>query len=234
MSREEMQAFEQRLQTDEAFAETFTMYKTIGNEMKEESNDELTETLSSLNKKYFTEKQEGKIVEMKTSGKKWWLYAAAASVFVAVLFIIQPWKSKTVSNEEVFAQNAVVEDLPTVVRGTNNDSLQIKASELYNKKDYATALPLLDSLTKLKPGEAQLQLSLGICYLQTGNYSLAINKFDSLAAGESIYKYDAFAWKALAFLKQDKREDCIAALKQIPAQAANFEKAKKMIKQLSK
>ena len=108
-----------------------------------------------------------------------------------------------------------------------------KASELFNKKAYAAALPLLDSITKVQPGEAQLQLSLGICFLQTGKYEAAIAKFETLAAGQSSYKYDALFWKALVLLKQDKKEMCITTLKQIPAEAANFDKAKKMIKMIA-
>ena len=96
------------------------------------------------------------------------------------------------------------------------------------------ALPLLEMLTLRKPGEAQQQLSLGICYLQTGKYNLAISKFDSLASGQTIYKYDAMVWKALAFLKQDKRSECIAVLKLIPSEAANYKKAAKIITQLSR
>ena len=38
----------------------------------------------------------------------------------------------------------------------------------------------------------------------------------------------------LFHLKQNKKEDCVAALKQIPAGAANYEKAEKLIKDLSK
>jgi predicted Zn-dependent protease len=234
LSRDEMQAFEIRLQNDKAFAEVFAMYKMIEGEMIETADErQLKEKLSGISQKYFDTSADAKIISLTTNRKKWWLYAAAAAVIVT-LFIVKPWQDKALTNEQLYAQYAVPEELPAVVRGANDDSLLIKATTLFNQKNYAAALPLLDSIIKQKPGEAQLQLSLGICLTQTGKFESAINIFDSLAAKESSYKYEAMAWKAFAFLKQDKREECIAALKLITADAANYEKAKELIRKLSK
>jgi tetratricopeptide (TPR) repeat protein len=110
----------------------------------------------------------------------------------------------------------------------------IKATNLYNEIKYPAALILLDSIVKQRPTEAQLQLALGICFLKTGNYDSAINRFDSLAVQESVYKYVAMEWKGLAYLKQHKTADCIAVLKLIPADAGNYKKANELIKELSK
>lgn len=234
-NKEELMAFEKRLQEDSSFAETFALYKTIENEMKTADDErELTENLSQLTKKHFHPQKETRVIPLNPRIKKWWRYAAAAAALITILLLFKPWQDSPLSNGEIYAQYAIPEELPIVARGTNEDSLLIKASELFNKKDYTAAIPLLDSITKLRPAEAQLQLSLGISYLNTGKFDLAINRFDALAAGQSIYKYDALAWKALTFLKQDKRADCIAVLQQIPVNAANYNKAEKMIKKLSK
>lgn len=234
LSQDEWQAFEMRLQTDKEFAEIFALYKTIETEMTiTEDETALREKLSVLTQKHFEAPAPAKIIPMKSGRKKWWLYAAAAAA-IAIIFLLKPWQEKTLSDEQLYAQYAVATELPEVVRGANDDSLLIKATNLFNQKKFAAALPLLDSISKQKPGEAQLQLSLGICLVETGNFDAAINKFDSLAAGQTIYKYEAIAWKGFAFLKQNKREACVAALKQIPAGAANYEKAKELIRMLSK
>jgi len=235
LNNDELLAFEKRLQEDPSFAETFTLYRAIQNEMNSGDDEkEIKENLSRLSNKYFTPKTENKVIPLRSGNKKWWMYAAAAAVFITILLLFKPWQDSPLSNQEIYAQYAIPEELPFVARGSNEDSLLKKASELFNKKDYAAAIPLLDSITKLNPAEAQLQLSLGISYLNTGKFDLAINRFDSLAAGQSIYKNDALAWKALSFLRQDNKADCIAVLKQIPANANNFNKAEKMIRQLSK
>ena len=230
----EIKAFDLRVQSDTVFAETYKLYQVIQNEMNvEPGENELRENLSALSKKHFEVKDTAKVITLKTSNKKWWLYAAAAAVAITIILLLNPGNDRRLTTAEIFTQNAIPEELPAIVRGNNNDSLLRKASELFNKKAYAAALPLLDSITKVQPGEAQLQLSLGICFLQTGKYEAAIAKFETLAAGQSSYKYDALFWKALVLLKQDKKEMCITTLKQIPAEAANFDKAKKMIKMIA-
>ena len=235
LSRDELQAFDLRLQNDKAFTEIFALYKSVDTEMHEaEDERELRNSLSGISQKHFNVAAPAKVIKLKTNRTRWLLYATAAAASIIILLFLKPWQDKILSNEQLYAQYAVPEELPAVVRGANEDSLLIKAKTLFNQKNYAAALPLLDSIIKLKPGEAQLQLSLGICLTQTGKFESAINIFDSLAAKESSYKYDAMAWKAFAFLKQDKTEACIAALKLIPVDAANYEKAKELIRKLSK
>jgi tetratricopeptide (TPR) repeat protein len=220
LDKQALQAFEMRLQTDTVFAETFKLYQSIENEMTTgEDEEELRKNLSRLAQKHFE--------------AKWWAFAAAVAASLTLLVIWKPWQDKVLSNQQVYAQNAVPDELPTIVRGNNDDTALITASELFNKKDYTTALPLLEKIAQQKPRDAQLQLSLGICYLQQNNYTLAIGKFDSLAAGQTSFKYDALFWKALTYLKQDKKDDCIAVLKQIPTEAKH-KKAGKMLKELSK
>jgi predicted Zn-dependent protease len=235
LNQDELQAFDLRLQNDKAFAEIFALYKSVEAEMHEtEDETELRKTLSGITQKHFDVAEPAKIIKLKPNRTRWLLYATAAAASIIILLFLKPWQDKALTNEQLYAQYAVPQELPAVVRGANEDSLLIKATTLFNQKNYAAALPLLDSITKQKPGEAQLQLSLGICLTQTGKFEPAINIFDSLAAKESSYKYEAMAWKAFAFLKQNKRDECIAALKLIPADAANYEKAKALIQKLSK
>ncbi|MBK8611377.1 MAG: tetratricopeptide repeat protein [Chitinophagaceae bacterium] len=234
LNSEALQAFEQRLQTDSAFAEVFSLYKSVETEMTETEDERaFREKLSGITQKHFTTGTEAKIIPLGSKIKKWWLYAAAAAAIIT-LFIFKPWSDKPLTNEQLYAQYAVPDELPAVVRGANEDSLLIKTTGLFNRRNFAAALPLLDSLVKLRPEEAQLLLSFGICQLETGHYNDAVNTFDRLANTESSFKYKAMAWKAYTYLKQNKTEPCIAALQQIPANAAEYEKAKAVIKKLLK
>lgn len=235
LSPDELQAFDLRLQNDKAFAEVFAMYKSIESEMHEtEDEKELRKTLSGISQKHFDTDPAAKIITLKTNRKRWLLYASAAAASIIILLFLKPWQEKVLSNDQLYAQYATVQELPAVVRGANNDSLLLKATTFYNQAKYTAALVLLDSITMQRPSEAQLQLALGICFLETGKYDSAINRFDNLAVHESVYKYDAVEWKGLAYLKQNKTTDCIAALKLIPADAANYTKAKELIEKLSK
>jgi predicted Zn-dependent protease len=235
LSQDELQAFDLRLQNDKDFAEIFALYKSVEAEMHEpEDERELRNRLSGISQKHFTVAAPAKIIKLKTNRTRWLLYATAAAASIIILLFLKPWQGKALSNEQLYAQYAVPDELPTVVRGANDDSLLIKATTLYNEIKYPAALILLDSIVKQRPTEAQLQLALGICYLKTGNFDSAINRFDSLAVKESVYKYVAMEWKALAYLKQNKTADCIAVLKLIPADAGNYKTANELIKELSK
>jgi tetratricopeptide (TPR) repeat protein len=236
LSGEELQAFNIRLQTDPSFAETMKLYSQIETEMSRDDEEiQFRENLSPFSKKYFNDRQEAKIIPVGYPKNRWWMYAAAVAAGLALMFIFKPWQQqKILNNEEVFAKYAVAEDLPVAVRGSNADSLKNKAGRLFNNAGYAAAIPLLDSLVRQNPGESQLFLSLGICFLNTGQYAPAIAVFDNLAAGQSSYKYDALFWKALAFLKQDNKTASLDVLKQIPREASNYKKAGELIGQLSK
>ena len=235
LSPDELQAFNLRLQNDKDFAGIFAMYKSIVTEMSEsEEERELRKNLSAITQKHFKVAATAKIITLKPNRTKWLLYATAAAASIVILLFLKPWEQKPVSNEQLYAQYAVPEELPAVVRGVNNDSLLIKATNLYNQIKYPAALILLDSLVKQRPAEAQLQLALGICFVETGKYDSAINRFDSLAVRESIYKYIAMEWKALAYLKQNKTADCIAVLKLIPADAVNYKKTNELMQKLLK
>jgi tetratricopeptide (TPR) repeat protein len=235
LAPDELQAFEMRLQNDKAFADVFAMYKTIETEMHEaEDERELREKLSGITKKHFDIAAPAKVIVLKPQRTRWLLYATAAAASIIIVLFLKPWGEKTLSNEQLYAQYAVPEELPAVVRGANEDSLLLKATSLFNEIKYPAALILLDSIVKQRPTEAQLQLALGICFVETGKYDSAINRFDSLAVRESVYKYIAMEWKALAYLKQNKKADCIAVLKLIPADAGNYKKVNELIQQLSK
>jgi len=232
LNAEQRQSFEQRLHTDHEFAETFKIYQAIEEEMTTDNEDDLRNELGPHTSKYFESNAGAKVIPINRKRQRWWMYATAAAASIVILLLWKPWADKKLSNEELYAKNAVPENLPSFVRGSNNDSLLINASEAFNRKDYAAAKPLLDSISKLRPTEAQLQLADGIANTETANYNIAIEKFDVLAAGQSIYKYDAMFWKGLTFLKQGKKDECIAALKLIPADASNYKKATGLIERL--
>jgi predicted Zn-dependent protease len=224
---EALQTFEQQLQTDAALATEVALYRNIQHELKQslqyqEEETALAGTLTALGKQHFLPSP----VKKSSIRRLWWVAAAAAAVIL--FFIINPLSKDHLTNEQLFAQYAVPENLPAAQRGSATDTLSIKAAQLYNSKTYTEALPLLDSIVKQRPGQPQLQLAIGICQLYTGDYNNSIKNFDELSAGQHIYKDEAIYWKALAYLRQNKKEECIATLKLIP----DHEAAKKLLQQL--
>jgi tetratricopeptide (TPR) repeat protein len=230
LSGEELLAFETAMKNDPALAEEVRLYQSINEEMQAHTQDlkeeqALRQTLDKLNTEHFG-KEETRVKKMN----RWWFAAAAAVAAAIVLFILRPFSGTSFNNEKAFAAYMKeVEPLPGVVRGDENDSLLEKGTDLYNRKHYKEALPLLREIGTDKPGDTQVKLATGICLLQTGQYDAADTIFNEIAGGNTIYKEEAIWYKALTALITNKTEECYSILQGISAGASKAEKAKELM-----
>lgn len=242
LSGTELQAFESELKINEPLAKEVALYKTIQDDLRnhlsrQQKGASATEnTLSQLNNKYFSAEKantDTKVISIKNKKPLFYMLAVAASI--ALFFFIKPLLfSPGLSNQQLFTQYAQVENLDFTVRGDNNDSLKIIASKLYNEKNYAAALPLLETLSLKYPDETNLALAKGVAYLQTKKYEEAIKVFDSISRGNSVLKYEAVGYKAMVYLLQNNTEACITELSKIPPDASRYEQSIALIKKLKK
>jgi predicted Zn-dependent protease len=235
LSGEALAAFEKEMQASPALVNEVELYKNIQNEMKVqhqhiEEENKLRNTLTSLNKKYF-EKKGAPVIKMN----KRWLFAVAAVAAAVIVFIFWPSPGQSYNNEKLYAYYTKdVESLSTGERGANTDSFLIKAANSYNQKKYAEALPMLQQLSVKYPDDKSLQLAAGISLMQTGQADAAIVIFDSLVAGQTVYKDQGTWYKALALLKQNKLDECSGLLKSFPKEAGKYKEAMELIKKIEK
>jgi predicted Zn-dependent protease len=233
LSGEALLAFEQEMLVNPDLAKEVTLYKKINDEMsghlqQEKEELALTGNLEKLNEQYF-KKPQGKV----RSINRWWYAAAAAVAAAVILFMISPFSGSSFSNEKLYAYYSKdVEALPGGERGNPDDSLLVKASDLYNRKDYSKALPFLREILTRKPGETQLKLASGICYLQTGQFDPATGVFNEIASGTTVFKNEAVWYKALTELKQNRLDECYRILESLPAEAARYKKARELMKKI--
>jgi tetratricopeptide (TPR) repeat protein len=227
-------AFEQQLQTDEALAQQFSLYKNIQEEMMAarqhyEGEKKLKANLQSLSSQYFsgTETTPAKVVNMK---RKW--YYAAASIAAAVLmFIFLKPALFPVNNQEIYARYAIPESL-SVQRGAVADSICTVAAGFYNNHQYAQAKPQLQQCLTAQPNKTEVQLAYSICLLELKEYNTALNTFKAISEGNSLLKQRAVWWMALTYLKQDLKGQAIEMLQSIPADAPDYEKAQQLLKEI--
>lgn len=227
-----VKGFEERLQTDPEFAETFRLYQLVEQEMQQPADEKaLREDLASLSGKHFSETTGKKNSTIVITARRWWIAAAAACLLIG-LFLFKPWQPHSLTLAEVYNRHALPEELPVTSRGKSTDSLEHAAALHYNQKNFTTALPLLKEMVLLDTANAQWKMALSISYLQTGDYNHAMTGFEKLAGENSIYKNEALLWQALTWLKQDNKINCTEVLKKIPPQTSAGEEAKKMLKEL--
>ncbi|MEP6513733.1 MAG: tetratricopeptide repeat protein, partial [Parafilimonas sp.] len=115
---------------------------------------------------------------------------------------------------------------------SNNYSALLISVKFYNSKNYAAAIPFFETYLKQHPANTEIALALNICKIETGLYDNAINGLDSIIAKQNAFLYQAQWLKALAYLKQDKKDECKTILKQIPGEADTYEKAQSLLKKL--
>jgi tetratricopeptide (TPR) repeat protein len=233
LTGEALQAFEREMQANKNLANEVALYKIIQDELSFDQQNkvqknELANTLSTLNKTHFVQPT-AKVVSFKK-----WIYAATALAAAAVLFFIfRPIPTEVFNNETVFASYTKnIEELSVGQRGNVVDTLLINAATLYNKKEYAAALPILQKIIIAKPQETSFTLATGVCYLQTLQYGDALKLFTEIENGNSVFKQQATWYKALTYLKQNKLSDCYNVLKTIPTDADKYKEATELMKKI--
>jgi len=227
LSSEEKTLFEEQLQNDAQFNESFQIYKNwtvyLENEFDPET-DKFKENLKSISNQHFetlssSEVQEkGKVIAFKP-----WYYAVAASVvvFMGMWFMMQ--------NDPNYSDYNQHDTALFMERSVGDNNLK-EAQEAFNAKDYKKAVAAFDKITDFR--DPELQLFYAISLIETNNYTKAQLFLDQLRQGNSVYKHKATWYLALSYLKQDKKEECKSTLKEIPTDAEDFEKAKELLNKL--
>lgn len=235
LSGEALLAFEKEMQVNPELVKEVALYKMIEGEMtlhlqQQVDQQNLSTTLKDLSHQYF-KKKEAKVKSIN----HWWYAAASVAAAAAILFFIfRPFSSGAFNSEKLFAYYVKeVEPLSSAERGNKADTLVTRAVSLYNKKDYQHAMPLLQSISVKQPGDVQLLMATGICYLQTGQYDSSINLFDKISTGTTVFKNDAVWYKALVFLKQNKPEDCYTVLLTLSNDADKYKEAQELMKKIA-
>lgn len=237
MQETDRAVFEAALAADPELAAELRLYRQIQDELSIQAQQQqqeaaLKQTLAAAEKKYFTsEKSTAKVVAM--GNKKLWYSLIAAAAAIALFFILRPMFSNAVmSNESLYQQYAQLDPLDIGKRGATEDSVLVNMKKLYNNKQYPAALQLADRAIAIAPNDISLKLARAHCYTETGNYNAAIPLLDSIAAGSSVYKYPALFFKALTYLREDKKADCIQVLGSIPPDAEKYKQARELLDKL--
>lgn len=232
---EELALFEKQLKEDDELKQQVDLYKTIENEMKQRTSgskeeEDLKKSLSDLGKKYFAAGTTAKVIPLYQKRK--WLYVAAAAVLLIMAGGYWYFFSGHKNNDTLYAQYAAHQPLSLQRDSKDTARLLQDAIKAFNAGNYAEALTGLNAYLQTDSSDAELLLAKNICLTETGSYDEAIDGFNKLMNKNEIFKYQAVWYKALAYLKQDKKAECKETLESIPANADTYLKAKELLKEL--
>jgi tetratricopeptide (TPR) repeat protein len=224
MSQTEKEQFEQKLNSDNQFRESFNLYKET-TAMLENKFDSKTidfkENLKSISKSHFSESKEDK---SRVINFKPFYYAVAASVVLAfgTWFMMQGNPEYGDFNQH---ENAYFTERGSIIK-----NLRL-AQNAFNEKNYKAAIENFEIVLK-DYDKPEVRFFYGISLLEENRYSEAETNFITIQNGTSVYKDKATWYLALSKLKQNQFDECKDYIKQIPEDAEDYEKAQKLLNKL--
>lgn len=222
MDMQERQNFELLMKADAGLRDYVEQYRqaTIALSNHFAVDDELTklkQTLGQLNGIYF--KPEAKVVSFKTYAR--WVSGVAAILIIGLL-LFNPWRSS------LYDQYSTATTMSVTERGEGPQTNLEKAAELYNKKQFTQAEPLLAKAYTADPKNSLAAYYYSIALIQDKKEDQGRAILQQLYKGESAFKYDAAYYIALSYVKQKDNASAKKWLKKVPPGTSNYNKAKEL------
>lgn len=222
---------------DTAFAKEFRLYQDLHLHIEVSSTSEkeqkaLENNLKHIGDNFFSKRKE----EVKQSHKDItkqpkviriprWTYAIAASVAIIIgVYFLTP-------SDPVYKDFVDIPELSLTER-SGGEVYTKKAEEAFNERKYDVAADNLFALLQKDINNSEYQFYYGISLLELNRYPEAKNVFQKLYQGDSLFKYKALWFEALAELKQKKYSRCRTLLKKLPKTAEDYQNAQKLLDKL--
>jgi hypothetical protein len=224
--------FEMNIKNDPQLAEDLEIYKAIESNMAHQLPNKEAEFIAKLNplqEQYFNASTSNTTAKSNGKVRKIIFTALSAAAVLALVFIlVKPGSS--ISSKDLYAQYAIHETINNTNRGGASTNIILEgATNLYNAKNYVAAIPMLE---QIKDSSAQALFMLGVTQLETNKFNEALNNFESLSKGSSIFADKAKWYIALTHLKNDDKTAAKTALKNINEQSDFSKQAKALAKKL--
>lgn len=221
---EEIEAFQQRLQTDSAFAAELDMRQSMNNYLKAKaSQPALEEQMKELGSQYFRPPAKMK----KLTDRRWLIGIAAAAIVGFLLWVLNPF-----STPDLYAQYAQHQPLSISEKSTAV-TFAAEAEQAFNAGNYQLAYEKLASYLTAKPADNQARLAYGIAALELNNIAAAQQVFQQLQAGNSVFKSAGKWYLALSYLKTGDHVAAKSTLQQIAPDDPDYgQKAEELLNAL--
>jgi hypothetical protein len=229
MTSDERSAFEVTLASDAGLRQQLALYREVNTSLQQHFNadvqrQQLQNTTQLLRGEFFgAASQPAKVISFKRYLRG---AVAVAAILIAVVFVWQPWKPS------LFNKYGETSMVAPAERGSNTDMLLQQAVTAFNKKDYSNAVSLLQQVKEQDTANSYVNFYYGVALLKSNRIPEARPIFDQLYAGQSAFKFEAAFFQALGYLAAKNNTACKEWLQNIPADAANYDKAQELLHEL--
>lgn len=237
LSDMERQAFESDLRADPALASAFNTVKEARGRLgklwsEEDADTALQRTLQQLGRKHFSASTQQS--EKKSSAKIVRMPRAILAIAAAIALLIVGWLFlRPPGQEQLYSQYREFPEADFTLRGapTIEGALQ-QGADAFNQKDYQAALQSFQVALRLKPEELEIRFFIGLCQLELKQYAAAVTSFQQISTTQNAWAGEAQWYLALSYLRQNQREACADALKQIGENSAHYSEAQQLLDNL--
>lgn len=214
------QDFQRRMHDSHEFKSEVELAESVLSTWKNVHDDSVTKEIKEiyleakaegLNKSHFTHRISAPI-----------LYAAAVIFIALFVSLFYNFWNVPPLNEELYASYYQPFPADPNVRGGDLMNKNSGMNE-YRDENYKSAIPLFESAIKATGGPQRLNLFLGICYLETGDFSNAEMSFkDAASIQDAILRQNAEWYLAMTYLKANDLNNCVAQLQKIATSSPIF------------
>ena len=208
---EELSAFKSRMDSDAEFKKEVEFQSLLFRGANKYGEDEMRSSLKNIRAEIMKEEggsagtetnESAKVVSLDQRRKpmsifKWGVAAALVLTVGAALFMLT--RDTTLSNDDLYATYYQPYSESINVRNASAETVVSQASQLYQAKNYKEALPLFLQALEIEPGNAELQLSTGICHLELNQLDEAMSLFNNV--GNPLFMDQAKWYRAMVGLK---------------------------------
>ncbi|MCD2260455.1 CDC27 family protein [Psychroserpens luteolus] len=246
LSKEELLVFEKELETNSKLQEYLDIAKQMevvyGDDnwlfAQNKDSEDLKTMEGYLNSeegqqaKFFFEKMKASNTPVRRIKKSYVYIAIAASLLL--LLTIPFVLNSNLSYDELYANYSDYSNLPSFVSRNNAAQNRLaEAEELFKNKNYKDALELFQSNLEASNNKGSIYIYQGLSQIELQQYNHAEQTFNTLIGSGLIDSEKGYWYKALLYLKQDKKEESKAILNRIISESLfNYEKAKDLLNEL--
>jgi len=237
MKPAEKLAFESLLNAHQELKDELGMRKALHLGLEQIELGDIRSRLKTISKNRISHHDENKQVAKDKSSSKGLKFLLLLGLIATLVFIASRFMQKTempIKNNNIMIAD-YYEAMPLQVsdRGEVNQEYQ-EFIDLYNKKEYTAAIPLLNNLIKEKP-DVKWNLYRGIAYYESDDFVKANEDFKTLANSDNYYLVDHGIWyQALTALKTGDNETAKRLLTSLvnKPKADHVKEAKEILSQL--
>ncbi|WP_299884851.1 hypothetical protein [uncultured Lacinutrix sp.] len=170
----------------------------------------------------------------KSINKPFWFVGIAASI--AILITVSLFVFKENSLNELYTQYIHLNEIPSLVtRGKDSNKLLENAQLLFEDQKYQKAVETFIKYHRKEDSIEPLSyIYMGVAYLELNEFDKALKQFEELSNTLQAKKINWY--KAMTFLKQNKKDELIAVLQTILSDTNNYKykEAQVLMQQVNK